>query len=54
MGDVDHRRTPLYSPLGSTRAATQPADLTLIPYYAWENRGPGVMKVWIPYVAAAQ
>ncbi|MDY3070317.1 MAG: glycoside hydrolase family 127 protein [Parabacteroides sp.] len=24
--------------------------LTLIPYYAWDNRNPGKMKVWIDYV----
>lgn len=24
------------------------ATLTLIPYYAWNNRGPGEMTVWIP------
>lgn len=23
-------------------------DITLIPYYAWENRGPSYMTVWIP------
>jgi DUF1680 family protein len=40
---------PLYAPLGSTKPATQKADLTLIPYYAWENRGASAMKVWIPY-----
>jgi DUF1680 family protein len=22
--------------------------LTAIPYYAWANRGPGTMRVWIP------
>ena len=23
-------------------------DLTLVPYYAWDNREPGTMSVWIP------
>jgi len=23
-------------------------DFTAIPYYAWANRGPGEMTVWIP------
>lgn len=23
-------------------------DLTLVPYYAWDNRGPGEMTVWLP------
>jgi DUF1680 family protein len=40
---------PLYAPLGVSHARTQPADLTLIPYFAWENRGATPMKVWIPY-----
>jgi DUF1680 family protein len=22
--------------------------LTAVPYYAWANRGPGTMRVWIP------
>lgn len=26
-------------------------DLTLIPYYAWDNRGPSEMSVWIPLAA---
>jgi hypothetical protein len=25
-----------------------PAELPLIPYYAWGNRGPSTMRVWIP------
>jgi DUF1680 family protein len=25
-------------------------ELTLIPYYAWSNRGVGKMKVWIDYI----
>jgi uncharacterized protein len=31
---------------GSTQSRTQP--FTAIPYYAWANRGPGEMTVWIP------
>lgn len=27
--------------------------VTAIPYYAWCNRGPGEMEVWIPYKASA-
>ncbi len=26
---------------------TQPADITAVPYYAWNNRGPTAMRVWI-------
>ena len=42
---------PLYAPIGSSRARTEKTELTLIPYYTWENRGPAAMKVWIPYVS---
>jgi len=41
-------RGPLYRPLGSVKLKTQPTDLTAIPYYAWANRGPSHMEVWIP------
>jgi DUF1680 family protein len=26
----------------------RPVTLTAIPYFAWSNRGPGAMRVWIP------
>ncbi len=39
----------LYRPLGSAPpAARRPIALTAIPYYAWANREPGAMRVWIP------
>lgn len=28
-------------------------SITAIPYYSWNNRGPGEMEVWIPYKASA-
>lgn len=32
----------------ATRAhAERPVDLTFVPYFAWGNRGPGDMRVWI-------
>ncbi len=40
---------PLYRPFGAP--ATKPADLTFIPYYAWANREPGPMEVWVPVQA---
>jgi hypothetical protein len=41
---------PLYQRLTSKEsAATKPVELTFIPYYAWANRGPDQMQVWIPY-----
>ena len=41
---------PLYGRLGSAGASQngKPVELTLIPYYAWANRGPTPMEVWIP------
>jgi len=39
----------LYQPLTSVRpAAGTPVEVRAIPYYAWANRGPGGMRVWIP------
>ncbi|MBQ9230336.1 MAG: glycoside hydrolase family 127 protein [Prevotella sp.] len=29
-------------------AVVKPATLTMIPYYAWNHRGPGLMEVWMP------
>lgn len=26
----------------------KPSELIMIPYYAWSNRGPGSMQVWLP------
>jgi DUF1680 family protein len=40
---------PLYAPLGRVEdEKTKPTSLTLIPYYAWANRQPSAMEVWIP------
>ncbi len=36
----------LYRP--AAEGPVRPAKLRLIPYYAWSNRGPGDMAVWIP------
>ncbi len=35
----------LYNPVGASRKTA----FTAIPYYAWDNRQPGEMKVWIPF-----
>ena len=41
----------LYGPLGSdARKPGGEIDLTFIPYYAWANRQPDAMRVWLPYV----
>ncbi len=36
----------LYSEIGDERE--EDIDITLIPYYAWNNRGVGEMTVWLP------
>jgi DUF1680 family protein len=44
----------LYRPARSGPApARQRVELTAIPYYAWANREPGAMRVWIPWGAAS-
>ncbi len=42
---VDAPRTPLYSPWKP--AAVTPVTATLIPYFAWANRGESQMCVWL-------
>ncbi|WP_350274966.1 beta-L-arabinofuranosidase domain-containing protein [Kribbella sp. HUAS MG21] len=37
-----------YSLYTAGRAAGRAVPITLIPYYAWANRGPHAMRVWIP------
>ena len=39
---------PLYQRLNRRERPAKPVELTLIPYYAWANRGPARMEVWIP------
>jgi len=40
---------PLYQTFGRTpRRAGRDVDLTFIPYYAWANREPTAMEVWVP------
>lgn len=41
-------RGPLYRIKGSVSAPVREVDITLIPYYAWANRGPSHMAVWLP------
>jgi DUF1680 family protein len=39
----------LYRPFRAGAApGREHAELTAIPYFAWANRGPGAMRVWIP------
>jgi DUF1680 family protein len=48
--DPNAKRAPLYR-VGSSAdyVKMRRAPITLIPYYAWANRGPSQMAVWIPY-----
>jgi DUF1680 family protein len=39
-----------YSPDPATGEEPVPAELTLVPYHAWSNRGQSTMRVWIPTV----
>ena len=42
--------TSLYFPAaGAEKTTVSPTKLRLIPYYAWANRAPSPMQVWIPY-----
>jgi DUF1680 family protein len=38
-----------YSVLNDEKVDEAPTMLKLIPYYAWANRSPAAMQVWIPY-----
>jgi DUF1680 family protein len=39
----------LYS-AGAVKRSANSTSLKLIPYYAWANRSPSSMQVWIPYI----
>jgi DUF1680 family protein len=43
--------TGLYFPASDAppKGEGSPTTLKLIPYYAWANREPAAMQVWIPY-----
>jgi len=46
---------PLYQTIERTpRGEEKEVNLTFIPYYAWANRLPGAMEVWIPYASSSQ
>jgi len=38
----------LYRALSLVTPSYQDLELTAVPYYAWANRGPGTMRVWLP------
>ena len=41
-----------YSASEAVHASPRQTTVRLIPYYAWSNRGPAAMQVWIPYTPA--
>ena len=43
--DVESFPDTLYAPLGSGEVRSVTAEF--VPYYAWNNRGPGGMQVWV-------
>ena len=46
---LEPARLGLYVPLARlAEIPRRPARLVAIPYYAWANREPGAMRVWIP------
>ncbi len=51
--DANADRAPLYKQIGRGLGAEyvrmHQVPITLIPYYAWANRGPSQMAVWLPY-----
>ena len=44
----DQDRGPLYRPLDGVRLEVREAELKAIPYFAWANRGPSNMTIWVP------
>jgi DUF1680 family protein len=36
--------------MGAGVVRTEPAELKMIPYYAWDNREESPMQVWVPEV----
>ncbi len=48
IAEVPSAEQALYGPANPAAMRTRPGELTLIPYYAWANRKPTPMQVWIP------
>ena len=38
---------PIYTPIDEPAQPTRAITLTAIPYFAWNNRGPGEMTIWL-------
>jgi len=51
-GSINHssaENSLYYTAADNEKVTVKPTSLRLIPYYAWANRGPSAMQVWIPY-----
>ena len=48
--DLGSWEDKLYRKLSPVSPAYKDIELTAIPYYAWANRGPGTMRVWLPFI----
>ena len=46
----DELNDALYSRIPSSHESDRVVALTAIPYYAWANREPGPMRVWLPVI----
>ena len=46
--DIGAWQDELYRPAPTEDLPHREVTLTAVPYYAWANRGPGAMRVWIP------
>lgn len=44
---------PLYSPYQGASTKARRTELRFIPYYAWANRKPTTMQVWVPVLTSA-
>jgi uncharacterized protein len=49
VAEAAWKQAELYVAANKDSPKTHPANLTLIPYYAWANRQTSSMQVWIPY-----
>lgn len=45
--ELDEFKDKLYTPVGAVELKVRPVRFKAIPYYAWANREPGPMEVWI-------
>lgn len=48
VADVRDWEAALYRPALVPETSARPVKLIAVPYYAWANRTPGAMRVWIP------